>query len=387
MKALLSTVKRGAVLSAIFAILASSLAACGGGSGGGAQTAAATPAPGSAPAADPQDGSASGAEARAPAPAADPAPEPVAAPAPAREAHAGVISALDDITDRAHPHGCDCYAGGWLSPTHFSVRSNKERYRPYREEGVNSLGIAADYSRLPARNGVSLAHGDGMSTWQPGDLPDASDWYHIAGWLEHSLMLIDLPPENYYSGHPALSAGFTVGGVRTGENPAAAAARAGADGPSFVWFGAAIAIDRNAESPTFGRFFFGDAMIDIDAPSDAWPHGDVDIAITGWTKQGGTETLADITASNISISPPDAVGSGNNPIHNPNFSHTFFRNPDGTRAPSKTFEGFFYGPNAEEVGGSFQTYKYAAPPDKNMWWAVRNSPVNVSGAFLARLRR
>ena len=327
MKVLLSAAKRGAVLSAIFAVLASSLAACGG--GGGAQTAA-TPDPQPAPAPQPE-------------PEPEPAPSPSAEPAPEPTPHNRVVSALEPIVSAA---------SGWVS-------DGVDFRTPEQREFRNLRGIASNYSPLPRRNGVSLAH------------EELTGQHSVAGWMEHSLLVLSSTIRGSAVDSVIYSGGDTTRKMRYGPagrpSDMLAPALAGADGPRYTWSGAALAVDKDSTSSTFGRVSIGAATVGMDVSIPLADRPEIDVSIIGLTRQGGTETLPDITSTS-------RLNEDQHVDLNSHFGSTNY--PQTGRATR--ISGWFYGPYAQEVGGTFKTYAGAR--------SSAEETVRVSGVFGAKLR-
>ena len=140
-------------------------------------------------------------------------------------------------------------------------------------------------------------------------------------------------------------------GAATGANPTGA----------FTWTGAAVAFDIGEfHSPTYGRVFFGDATVRIDDGADP----NLYFSVTGLTRAGGAETLRDIRLSwaqaeaerrvvdREGFVPQDMVTNGRFSIYGQG------RYAQPVNDMHDSVEGQFYGPNAEEVGGTFRAYSY-----------------------------
>ena len=210
--------------------------------------------------------------------------------AAAIDTHNGVVSALETIVGNANTSfgssgGDRTHTAGDLALGHMS-------------------GIASRYSSLPARNSVSLAH------------QAITDHHRVAGWMTHSMFHLSAEiyrPSNPLHGHTESRLSYYSIGDSTGANPTGA----------FTWSGAAVAVDNRQASATYGRVFIGNAMLDIDDASNP----DLDVSISGLTRHDGTETLADVSWSDLTMT-------------NGAFDQAGVR-------------GYFYGPNAEEVTGVF----------------------------------
>ena len=169
-------------------------------------------------------------------------------------------------------------------------------------------GIASRYSSLPVRNGVSLAH------------QATTDYHRVAGWMEYSMFHLSaqiVRPGNPLHGNAWVAEHYYSIGDATGANPTGA----------FTWSGAA-AVDNRSASSTFGRVFIGNAELDMDDAANP----DLDVSIANLTRYGSTETLADLSMTN----------------------GAFIGTTSGSGA--QRIQGWFYGPNAEEVGGIFTRY-------------------------------
>ena len=142
-----------------------------------------------------------------------------------------------------------------------------------------------------------------------------TNYERIAAWMTHSVFYIT----DVYSSRYSIYEGDS-----TGANPTGA----------FTWSGAAAAVDNRTTSPTRGKKFIGDAMLDIDDAANP----DLDVAITNLTRAGGTEMLADFAWSDLTMTNGAfSVASG-----------------------AQRLSGFFSGPNAVEVGGVFGRYDSSA---------------------------
>ena len=317
--------------SLALAAAALSLAACG---GGGATQTAAAPAPTAVPAASQSD-----------APAQSEAPAPAPAPAEVSntpDPHTDTVNALDAIAARAT---------GWVWGNRIGAGIGErdlwsELRRPQQRNLATLGGIAAQYATLPARNSVSMAN------------EELTNAHSVAGWLEQS---------------------FFVLSQTTGADPATVYYSAGAHAPrepaaGLTWTGAAVAVDLTtwpAQSSTYRRVFYGDVELSTTALStnDHKTGEDVglSISISGLTRHGGTETLPDVTgAATIEERHENAVWG----------PHFIASGSGGSQAGdvSAGINGWFYGPNAEEVGGVFNVHV----------WTGNDIVPRYAGAFGAK---
>ena len=318
MKALLSAAKRVAALSAIFAILASSLAACG----GGAQTAAAPSA--------------------TPAPAPQPEPEPTP--------HERVVSALETIAAKA---------SAWTGANAIGTTGESigRQLQSTLTSRLNLAGIASNYSPSPARNGVSLAH------------EELTNQHSVAGWMEHSLLVLSSAIRESSVDSVIYFISDHTREIRA-DNGLLAPALAGADGARYTWSGAAVAVDNAPASSTFGQVFIGNATVGMDASDPRAANPEIDVSITDLTRHGGTETFPDNKTSVRLVT--DQTGQPTSSFRDLSFF--------GVNGPSLanmwTIVGRFYGPHAQEVGGTFTG---GGPPEFGFDY-------RVTGVFGAKLR-
>ncbi len=332
------------------ALAALSLAACGGG-GAPSQTAAAPVRvdPGAVP------------------PPPEPDPAPSQRPAPASATHDGVLAALSAIEDASEPSTAPAPAAPPPPPPDpgADVVSNLEsivarsnvslsshgQYRTHTPGEVEFLRThlqsAAEAAALPARNGVSLTHREHNR--------GLNDYHSVTGWLEHSMFQFSL--ERSASAIPfdssiSFRSWYYSLGAATGANPTGA----------FTWTGAAVAVGADLTPPTHnGHLFFGDATVRIDDGADP----NLYFSVTGLTRADGAETLRDIRLSwaqaeaerrvvdREGFVPQDMVTNGRFSIH----GQGRYATPENDMGDS--VEGQFYGPNTEEVGGTFRANNYS----------------------------
>ena len=240
--------------------------------------------------------------------------------AAAVDTHHGVVSALETIVGNADAS--------------FSWSGSGARTHTAGDLALRHMhGIAARYSTMPARNGVSLASETILAA--TNHRGDRTDHYRIAGWMEHSMFhqytrhTIYAPPDNplhqTQQSPSATSSSYSIGSA-TGANPTGA----------FTWSGVAFGVDVDSNSSTFGNAFIGNVTLDIDDISNP----DLDISIANLTRLGGAETLPNFAWSDLTMTDGGfSIGSSSN----------------------KRIQGQFYGPNAEEVGGVFTWHPHAFP--------------------------
>ncbi|MDE0103046.1 MAG: hypothetical protein OXN89_11760 [Bryobacterales bacterium] len=252
---------------------------------------------------------------------------------PAMARYGARLPAPEAATCKALTIGCE----GGLGPVHYgSVRGHDFSGFDYRER----------------RRGVSLAErtevlseGDGMT-----------DHRALAGWINHSLFVIETPPHGE-GRHAHFYGAFSMGNT-TGSNPGVLA------DSSATWSGVMIGLRVSAPDV----FVNGDALVTVsNAGGDAGLL--VDVEFTNMKDEDTGAGLGDVSWNGLELK----EGSfGVVPVANDE-SH-FSRHPAG-----RGISGRFYGSTHEEVGGLFSFTKSVAGGG-----GVDGDRYGVSGVFGAK---
>ena len=175
----------------------------------------------------------------------------------------------------------------------------------------------AGYQGIAAHRGVSVVQGRGPTTFAGISI----DRMGFGGWLEHSFFAVE---GGLVTDGPPVAVGAQVGfgysvGDAAGTNPATGGG---------TWRGVMTGLDVSATA-TRGTPILGDAEISIADLADPV----VGVAFTGVRNLATGTSLADMTWSDLALADGD-----------------FGAKPGGE---TSYIEGRFYGPNHEEVGGTF----------------------------------
>ena len=175
----------------------------------------------------------------------------------------------------------------------------------------------AEYQAIATHRGVSVAQGRGPTTFAGVSV----DRIGFGGWLEHSFFAVE---GGLVTDGPPLAVGAQVGygysvGHAAGTNPTTGGG---------TWSGVMTGFDASATA-TRGSPIVGDAEISIADLADPV----VGVAFTGIRNLATGTSLADMTWSDLALVDGD-----------------FGAKPGGE---TSYIEGRFYGPNHEEVGGTF----------------------------------
>lgn len=175
----------------------------------------------------------------------------------------------------------------------------------------------AEYQGIATHRGVSVAQGRGPTTFAGISV----DRMGFGGWLEHSFFAAE---GGFVTDGPPIAVGALVGygysvGDAAGTNPTTGGG---------TWSGVMTGFDASPTA-TRGSPILGDAEISIADLADPV----VDVAFTGIRNLATGTSLADMTWSDLALVDGD-----------------FGAKPGGL---SSYVEGRFYGPNHEEVGGTF----------------------------------
>ena len=210
----------------------------------------------------------------------------------------------DAVTCQALTIGCE----GGLGPIHYgSVREYDFSDFDYRER----------------RRGVSVAERTGVSSEGDG----MTDHRALAGWISHSLFVIETPPSR---GHAGSSYGAFSMGNTTGSNPDVLV------DSSATWSG--VMFGSRISNPD--AFVHGDALITVSNRDGALV---VDVEFTNIKEEDTDTGLDDVSWSGLELKD----GSfGVVPV-----AEEWW--PASRHPASRGISGRFYGPSHEEVGGLF----------------------------------
>ena len=223
---------------------------------------------------------------------------------PAIARYGARLPAPDAVTCQALTIGCE----GGLGPIHYgSVREYDFSDFDYRER----------------RRGVSVAERTGVSSEGDG----MTDHRALAGWISHSLFVIETPPSR---GHAGSSYGAFSMGNTTGSNPDVLVDN------SATWSG--VMFGSRISNPD--AFVHGDALVTV---SNRDGNLVVDVQFTNIKDEDTAAGLDDVSWSGLELKD----GSfGVVPV-----AEEWW--PASRHPASRGISGRFYGPGHEEVGGLF----------------------------------
>lgn len=207
---------------------------------------------------------------------------------------------------------------------------------------LDSLADGAEFQASDTINGVSTAIKSGES------LAAGNSYVSLAGWLDHNFFLVignKSPSGSLLDPDPTLFSAVSSIGNATGTNPVPGSA---------TWRGAMAAIDVEVGASTFGNLVTGDAHVTI--ADFAVP--EVGIAFTNirdtrTNAQHDPITWQGMTLKNGAFADHVDTVTGNTLADPFTVELTGQQPPPGALFPGQ-ISGHFYGPNHEEVGGTFE---------------------------------